>query len=637
MVNILLKQGALVNIRDYCGWTPLHEACNFGNSDIVRALLEFGANVNDPGGIHCQGITPLHDATLNGHYGCVKLLIDFGADPHWKNSENLSPIDVAKKGLEEFKAEKCTEEAQERMNRIIQLLETCPVVKHRPKQPPINLLPQKRPILRSTSPPPLLPERASPDNTQSWLVDDSEYKYKRVRMSPRFKNKSNSKGSASHSYVTTSACKRNKTGISHRPKAAKHHRKSPKRSHKRLLNSFHASKTIETPQPNPGTHSNFTLPATQEDLSSELELFFGATVANDPTDLDAITPHNLDEPDLLELELPSSPTLTPRNQSPDRLSSNYSLANGVSTRLDAVTIQEVKRVKVRIENDQIKIPCHPGQTIQWLCEEASERYSTIRGIRPLLQLTDKEGALLMPMDKLSEVLSNEEEVIGRVESWDLPSLRDRYQQYCATHGVTPCQRITTLLPSLAIENELNLCNRMLPTQDLMVLFKCLSAQLHITRIDLSSNVVGDDGLKILGSSVCNLSGLQFLSLSCCSLSCAGISALLSQIVTQQTEKKPIESLAHLDLSYNFICGDGGKALSHFISHIRNLEVLKLDSCGLKNCTDFNHLSNSISTLPLLKELSLAFNHISTNNTAALVKAMQRDALVKLNLSHNHVI
>ena len=46
------------------GWTPLHEASNYGHSEVVALLLQHGAEPNAPG---MDGDTPLHDAVINAH------------------------------------------------------------------------------------------------------------------------------------------------------------------------------------------------------------------------------------------------------------------------------------------------------------------------------------------------------------------------------------------------------------------------------------------------------------------------------------------------------------------------------------------------------------------------------------------
>ena len=47
---------------------------------MVRCLLDNGAAVNDGGGAHCGGQTPLIDAATNGHLDVVKLLVERGAE-----------------------------------------------------------------------------------------------------------------------------------------------------------------------------------------------------------------------------------------------------------------------------------------------------------------------------------------------------------------------------------------------------------------------------------------------------------------------------------------------------------------------------------------------------------------------------
>ena len=55
------------------GWTPLHEACNYGHNKLVVFLLKHGAKVNARG---MDGDSPLHDAAGNSHVEvCVTLTV----------------------------------------------------------------------------------------------------------------------------------------------------------------------------------------------------------------------------------------------------------------------------------------------------------------------------------------------------------------------------------------------------------------------------------------------------------------------------------------------------------------------------------------------------------------------------------
>ena len=53
-----------------------HEACNLGHQPVVEVLLREGALLNTPG---YENDSPLHDAARNGHTGIAWLLLEHGA------------------------------------------------------------------------------------------------------------------------------------------------------------------------------------------------------------------------------------------------------------------------------------------------------------------------------------------------------------------------------------------------------------------------------------------------------------------------------------------------------------------------------------------------------------------------------
>ena len=59
-----------VNEKAPSGNTPLHAAINTGNINMVKLLINAGANVNawNP---ECEGATPLHLAIMSGKYYCL--------------------------------------------------------------------------------------------------------------------------------------------------------------------------------------------------------------------------------------------------------------------------------------------------------------------------------------------------------------------------------------------------------------------------------------------------------------------------------------------------------------------------------------------------------------------------------------
>ena len=92
IVRMQLTHGANVNVANDYGSTPLHEASEFGRRETVRLLLQHGADVSTLDEKH---MTPLHLASQNAEAETVLLLIDHGADVHARDESYRTPLHLA--------------------------------------------------------------------------------------------------------------------------------------------------------------------------------------------------------------------------------------------------------------------------------------------------------------------------------------------------------------------------------------------------------------------------------------------------------------------------------------------------------------------------------------------------------------
>jgi ankyrin repeat protein len=70
-------------------FTPLNLASYEGKTDIVKYLLEKGADV---GTKDKEGSTPLQNAAAKGHFEIVKLLVEKGSDVNYKDDNDVTPL-----------------------------------------------------------------------------------------------------------------------------------------------------------------------------------------------------------------------------------------------------------------------------------------------------------------------------------------------------------------------------------------------------------------------------------------------------------------------------------------------------------------------------------------------------------------
>lgn len=84
------KNPELVRLTDKQGWTGLHAAAQRGHTEIVRLLLQHGAdpNAREPG----DHTYPLHWAVAHGHVDIVRALLNAGAEVHGAGDDHALDI-----------------------------------------------------------------------------------------------------------------------------------------------------------------------------------------------------------------------------------------------------------------------------------------------------------------------------------------------------------------------------------------------------------------------------------------------------------------------------------------------------------------------------------------------------------------
>ncbi len=79
----------LVHAKDSGGRTPLHWACEVVHSEVLKFLVEKGADVNARSGFRD---TPLHVAAQSGNTDVFKFMLDNGADPTARDNMRNTPL-----------------------------------------------------------------------------------------------------------------------------------------------------------------------------------------------------------------------------------------------------------------------------------------------------------------------------------------------------------------------------------------------------------------------------------------------------------------------------------------------------------------------------------------------------------------
>jgi ankyrin repeat protein len=85
---------AELNARSPDGFTPLHYAAFFGGAEVVRVLLEAGADP-DADQQNPMRVRPLHSAAASGDREAVRALLEAGAEPNARQQGGFTPLHAA--------------------------------------------------------------------------------------------------------------------------------------------------------------------------------------------------------------------------------------------------------------------------------------------------------------------------------------------------------------------------------------------------------------------------------------------------------------------------------------------------------------------------------------------------------------
>lgn len=114
LIQLLIDNGAKLNVRDYRNWSPLDDAVSISNQNdtqyIVKLLLDNGADPNDEyendelekddeneDDLEKEYAKPLHIAVgdSSSTFKTVKLLLDYGAQVNTLDKNKLTPLHIA--------------------------------------------------------------------------------------------------------------------------------------------------------------------------------------------------------------------------------------------------------------------------------------------------------------------------------------------------------------------------------------------------------------------------------------------------------------------------------------------------------------------------------------------------------------
>lgn len=593
-VKSLITQGHEINPRDNAGWTPLHEACNHGHVEIVEHLIENGADVSNRG---FKGMSPLHDAATNGHFDIMRLLINNGANVIaltdtgetilncLRDFKNRNYPKMSNRNLSEYRQmeaellnimDKCgfnlMEEGIKNLGnrKNSGLIEDKPQVKvsSKPKNrlnvldtnPTANSVREYKDVIgtlkrkRLIEEPEEAPEKAdlpatyktsisTSVSTKEWLIDDVSRENRLLRKrGSNLKDLMESEDEFSDDDFgeIESRSKQLSRGERH-SKASSSNRvqtglKSSKNGHrKKVLDSDDEVVVEEENLSNRNGHrDDDDIIMVDQSPKRSPELPRSPRPPASPIfDIDDFAP--LSSPRLHNI----------RSESPTSVSNPFSSKAPFSLSAQPLVVEiEDRKLLIPIKEEWLR----EKATVKWLKETIVERYSTLVDAKPVISLTPASDPLcqLFDGDLCQDVIS--ENVVARIESWQLDSIEDSYVKNCLGAKLSPLDHIKIELRRIK-GNKLDLSHARFPQGHIKAIVGALNhrdfAQANLTgsALLLPESFYCSNQVDMLNTI------MSWRKLSSLTLRCVGLTRSHFEILCSRMK---LAALRTLDLSFNCI-------------------------------------------------------------------------------------
>ncbi|XP_012271761.1 tonsoku-like protein [Orussus abietinus] len=545
-VERLLAAGHPTNTRDYCGWTPLHEAVNHGFTEVAKLLLQAGADVNDPGGPMCGGVTPLHDAAACGNFSSMNLLIQHGADVKQTAEDGETALDY----LEAWRkrVDELSPSEQLDYNHVHQKLSS---------MLPANLQRSgKSPVVSRDS------DRAESDS-------DSDIKTPRKRIS------------AGEDYKRTIESLKNRASVM----SASVKRSSAQKVTAPLLdcNQVTADEWLEddfdipeviNESPGSAKRKSQSEIKDHDKQSKRRRINSSESVDHIIGDLEIVDSDN----DMLETT-DSAESFRKSRRRPKQISLlTAGFTRDSSTRTPSPQLEEAApvhllRLEVRLEERLLKLTMTGSErepvTVAKVINEVQNTFEKDTGCKTTLRLINER--VLEPATVLKGSQSGTEtlQLSAEVIDMTVPPINERYEMICRANGIGIRDQLIDCLKECERSTIFRLRHCALHDRELSTLLTCLEYQSQVQVLDMSRAVLFRHG-KLISRIVSKWSSLRELHLYCCDL---------DHDALMQFTRLPMQ-LEVLDLSYNPLGPGSSAKLYELISPLSRLKELNLCHCEI---------------------------------------------------------